>query len=109
MSEYEQCCGSRRHAAQAEPSHDFPVDCAVEPVDSGPTDLCDAGVEQVCSNRCRRMDAEKKHEQRSHEGSAANACETDEHSDDQARQGVQRIDHLDEAGHRSLFVSPVKQ
>ena len=80
-----------RDAAGGEEPGDAPVDVAFLGVDDGAAGLGDRCVEQVGTHRGGRMDAEEQHEQRRHQGAAADARKADDAADDKTRQCVERI------------------
>ena len=70
-----------RRAAGGEAEHHFPLDRLVGSVNGRTGDLGDAGVQKVGADRRRRMDAEQQHQQRSHQGAAADAGQADDAAD----------------------------
>ena len=60
--------------------------------------LRDGRVEQVRSDRCHGMEIEQKHEDGGHQGSAADAGHADEHADEEACHGIERIVGGEESG-----------
>ena len=94
----------RRHAAIGKTARDPPIDRAVIGVHRPAADLGDARIEEIGPDGGRRMDAEDQHEQRRHEGAAANPGDADQKPDGQPGDREDRIDAMQHC--RSLFGRP---
>ena len=79
------------YAARGKSADDFPVDRLALAVNGGSDAFRHRRVEKVGPDRGRRVKAEQQHEQRRHQGAAADAGHADERADQETCEGVKRI------------------
>ena len=100
MAERQNRDNGHRHAACRQTPHDTPIDTAVETMHRAAGGFRHRGIKKIGADGRRRVNAEQQNKQRRHQRTAANAGQSDQHTDAKPGRGIERLQHM-QCAHRA--------